>query len=77
MAMRSNTFPNLITLLDGACVEVRLNALKLVTTLSGTPQGRKELLNSLSSVTALKSDHGGAAVRIAAQIADKSVGNLK
>lgn len=73
MAMKCAIIPNLITLLDDPSVEVRLNALKLVTTLSETPDGRKQLLDSLSLVTDLKADADSAAVRKAAQIAEKSI----
>jgi len=73
MAMKCNIIPDLISLLNDHSVEVRLNALKLVTTLSETPQGRQELLDSLSLVTDLKSDVDSAAVRKAAQIAEKSI----
>merc|ERR1712212_1374144 len=73
VTMDCNIIPNLITLLSDPSQEVRLNALKLVTTLSETPKGRKELLESLSAVTDLKADDDSAAVRKAAQIAEKSI----
>jgi len=73
MAMNCNIITELISLLSDPSAEVRLNALKLITTLSETPQGRQELLNSLSFVTDLKADEDSAAVRKAAQIAEKSI----
>ncbi|XP_057297992.1 radial spoke head 14 homolog isoform X1 [Hydractinia symbiolongicarpus] len=73
LTMECGVIPTLIKLLKDECVEVRLNTLKLITTLSETPQGRSELLESLSKISMLKHDHDSQAVRKAAQIAEKSI----
>lgn len=72
-AMKCKIIPTLIKLLDDPSTEVRLYALKLITTLSETPQGRSELLQSLEHVSKLKRDYDSPAVRKAAQIAEKSI----
>lgn len=72
-AMKCKIIPTLIKLLDDPSTEVRLYALKLITTLSETPQGRSELLQSLEYVSKLKRDYDSPAVRKAAQIAEKSI----
>ena len=71
--MKCKTIPTLIKLLDDPSTEVRLYALKLITTLSETPAGRSELLQSLERVSKLKRDYDSPAVRKAAQIAEKSI----
>lgn len=71
--MECGVIPTLINLLKDECVEVRLNTLKLITTLSETPKGRSELSQSLSEISMLKHDHDSQAVRKAAQIAEKSI----
>lgn len=73
LAMDCRIIPRLLRLLQDDTVELRLNALKLITTLSETPTGRAELLLSLPEVSRLKSDDVSAAVRKAAQIAEKTI----
>ena len=65
--------PTLINLMTEECVEMRLNALKLITTLSEAPAGRKELITYVESISRLKNDKDSQAVRKAAQIAEKTI----
>jgi len=72
-AMQQDILPSLMKMLEEERSEIRLNTLKLITTLSETPNGRLELLKSLHKISKLKHDHESAAVRKAAQIAEKSI----
>ncbi|CAB4036550.1 Hypothetical predicted protein, partial [Paramuricea clavata] len=53
--------------------EVRLNALKAITTLAEAPMGRTTLLENVDKVEKLIHDHESPAVRKAAQIAVKVI----
>ncbi|XP_002163747.1 radial spoke head 14 homolog [Hydra vulgaris] len=71
--LKFNVIPTVLQLLLDLNVEIRLNALKLISNLSEAPEGRKELLESVDYVSSLKSDYDSAAVRKAAQIAEKMI----
>lgn len=71
--MDCRIIPRLLQMLKDDEVDLRLNALKLITTLSETPTGRSEFLMSLPEVARLKNDDVSAAVRKAAQIAEKTI----
>jgi len=73
LALDTNVLPRLLKLLKEPCVELRLNALKVITVLSEAPKARAQLLNSLSEIVTLKADHDSQAIRKAAQIAERTI----
>ena len=72
-ALQSRILPRLLKLLREPLVELRLNALKAITTLSEEPKARAELMRSLQEIVKLKDDADSQAVRKAAQIAEKTI----
>ena len=71
--MEANLLPRLLKLLNEPCVELRLNALKVITCLSEAPKARVELLKSLTEIAKLKQDADSQAIRKAAQIAERTI----
>lgn len=73
LALDANALPRLLKLLKEPSVELRLNALKALTTLSEAPKARSELLRSLTDIVELKNDPDSQAIRKAAQIAERTI----
>lgn len=67
-ALEAGAIPSLLNLLNSTASEARLNALKGLTTLAEAPEGRKNLLGSVSDIEERESDASKAVAR-AAQIA--------